>query len=203
MADCSALDNADRLRLALIEDELHGDRPRAALAYLDALPVGLKENSKAVYLRAEAYRGITQYDDARNLYQALTTGCLAGAGYHGLGLVAASQQDIDTALGNLGKARSLLSADPRVRNDYGYALLLAGRVTEAKMEFKTVLELTDQQPKAASNLVLAMLLEGHEQDALRYANSIALSAPQVERLRYRASALQSQFTENRPNENAP
>jgi Flp pilus assembly protein TadD len=195
--DCSALEDADRLRLSLIEDELHGNRPRAALAYLDGLPETLKVRPKAVYLRAEAYRDVAEYDLAGRLYQRLSKGCLAGAGYHGLGLIAAAQQHLDSALFNLHQARVLLPADPRVRNDYGYALLLAGRAAEARVEFETVLELSDQQPKAASNLILAMLVSGQEQEALHYAQAIKLDAARLTQLRQRARSLQSHRQEDK------
>ena len=198
--NCGQLESGERLRLSLIEDELRADRARAALAYLDALPETLKQKPKAVYLRAESYRAVGQYDDARNLYQTLSTGCLAGAGHHGLGMVAAAQQDLKTALVDLHQARLLLAADPRVRNDYGFALLLSGHVAESRVEFETALELSSKHPKAATNLILATLVEGDEQNALRYARAIALSDTEMQRLRQRADALHAQITEEHPNE---
>lgn len=198
--DCGSLADAERLRLVLIEDELQADHPRAALAYLDALPGTLRNAPKAVYLRAEAYRAVAEYTQARTLYEALSLGCLAGAGYHGLGLIAAAQQDLETSLSNLYMARTLLSADPRVRNDYGYALLLAGRVGEARVEFETVLELSDRQPRAAGNLVLAMLVDGDEPAALRYAQVISLSDERMQQLRQHADVLRERYSKPRDEE---
>ncbi len=199
-AGCEALDSAARLRLSLVEDELHADRPRAALAYLDALPTGLKEDPQAVYLRAEAFRAVADYGNAKGLYQALSAGCLAGAAYRGLGLIAAARHDLDGALHNLEQARALLSADPRVRNDYGYALLLAGRIAQAKVEFETAVELSDRKSPAAGNLVLALLVEGDEARASTYARQAALSDAQLERLRRRAATLRTQLQKERAND---
>jgi Flp pilus assembly protein TadD len=196
-SDCGSLADAERLRLVLIEDELQAGHPRAALAYLDALPGTLRNAPKAVYLRAEAYRAVAEYTQARTLYEALSIGCLAGAGYHGLGLIAAAQQDLEASLSNLYKARTLLSADPKVRNDYGYALLLAGRVAEARVEFETVLELSDRQPRAAGNLVLAMLVDGDESAALRYAQVISLSDERMQQLRHHADVLRERYSKPR------
>lgn len=198
--NCEELSSAERLRLSLIEDELRANRARAALAYLDALPEKLGNKPKAVYLRAEAYRDVAQYDDANKLYQSLSKGCLVGASYHGQGMVAAEQSDMDTALVNLRQARFLLAADPRVRNDYGFALLLAGHIAESKIEFETALQLSSKHPKAAQNLVLAMLIEGNEQNALGYARAISLSETELQRLRQQANVLRTQISEEHSND---
>ncbi len=197
---CESLDNSQRLRLSLVEDELSADRPRAALAYLDALPEKLRQDPQALYLRAEALRAVADYAKAKGFYRTLSAGCLAGAGYRGLGLVAAAQHDLDTALANLEKARTLLSADARVRNDYGYALLLAGRISAAKIEFETAVELSDKKSPAAGNLVLALLVEGEDAQALDYARHAALSDAQLQRLRLRAATLRTQLQKERAND---
>jgi Flp pilus assembly protein TadD len=193
--DCGSLENADRLRLSLIQDELNADRPRAALAYFDALPEQLKSHPRAIYQRAEAWRDIADYAQARVAYRELLSGCLEGAAYHGLGLVAAADNDRAGALDKLRRARELLAADPRVRNDYGYALLLDGQLPQARGEFQTALELSAQQPRAASNLVLVLLVEGNEKAALHVAHTKALDAEQLERLRSRADQLRTQLAE--------
>lgn len=195
LVECEGLDDSARLRLSLVEDELQAGHPRAALAYLDGLPAGIAQQPRAIYLRAEAERSVAAYDRARRLYQSLTADCLSGAAYHGLGLVAA-RNDLAEALINLQKARTLLPTDPRVRNDYGYALLLAGRLPEARVEFETVLELSARHPKAASNLVLALLIEDDEPAALRYARANGLSGEQMDRLRLRAGTWRSENKEN-------
>lgn len=199
--DCGGLEDAARLRLMTIEDELQAGRARAALAHLDSLPASLGGHAKAVYLRAEALRAVADYPGASHLYRSLLPGCLAGAGHHGLGLVAAAQADFAAALEQLHQARLRLPADPKVRNDYGYALLLAGRVPEARVEFETVLELSEHQSKAAGNLVLVMLVEGREEEAARLARGIPLTEAGLETLRQRALVLRNGLVEEDSREN--
>ena len=191
---CVELDQAARMRLMLIEAELEAGRPRAALAHLDGLPVPVAGRPEARYLRAEAYRAVSDHARARELYQDLTTGCLAGAGFHGLGLVAAAEADVGQAHQYLLHARNLLPSDPKVRNDYGYALLLAGDTSAARIEFETVLELSERQPRAAGNLVLAMLVEGHEREALHLADAVSLDGERLQQLRRQADILRKRHS---------
>ncbi|MAT64086.1 MAG: hypothetical protein CMN57_00380 [Gammaproteobacteria bacterium] len=190
--DCAELEDGERLKLGLIEDELKVGRPRAAMAHLDALPEAIATRPLAQYLRAESHRQVQEYDPAVALYRRLSEGCLPGAGHHGLGLVAAAHRDLDGAVEHLRRARELLAADPRVRNDYGYALLLSGRPAAARVEFETALELSAGEPRAARNLLLAMLVAGEEQAAQRYGRSLKLSDAETRRLQRHAMALREQ-----------
>lgn len=194
-ADCAALDNAERLKLGLIEDELKAGRPRAAMAHLDALPEAVAGRPLALYLRAESLRQVKQYDPAAELYRRLSDGCLPGAGQHGLGLIAAVRQDLESAIDHLQRARELLAADPRVRNDYGYALLLSGQPAAARVEFETALELSAGDDRAARNLLLTMLVAGEQKQAQHYAQSLALNADAVRELRRHAGGLRKRMLE--------
>lgn len=191
--NCAELEDGERLKLGLIEDELAAGRPRAAMAHLDALPDALAGRPLALYLRAESHRQVKEYDLAAGLYGRLSEGCLPGAGYHGLGLVAAARQDLDTAIRHLRRARERLAADPRVRNDYGYALLLSGRPEAARVEFETALELSAGESRAARNLLLVMLVVGDEQAAQRYARTLSLGDTESRRLHRHAMALREQL----------
>lgn len=191
--DCAGLEDGDRLKLGLIEDELEAGRARAAMAHLDALPDAVAGRPLALYLRAESHRQVQEYDLATGLYRRLSEGCLPGAGHHGLGLIAAARQDLDTAIEQLRRARELLAADPRVRNDYGYALLLSGRPEAARVEFETALELSAGEPRAARNLLLTLLVVGEEQAAERYARSLALGEAESRQLHRHAMALREQL----------
>jgi Flp pilus assembly protein TadD len=164
------------------------------------LPRELQKQPRATYLRAEAYRIVADYPAARSLYRDLSKGCLAGAGYHGLGLIDAAEHDVGGAVQHLYEARMRLSADPRVRNDYGYALLLAGRTAEAKVEFETGAELSNRQPKVIRNLVLTLLVEGDSEGALRYARSIAVSEADLDRLYQRATEIRKQLAKDTSDE---
>lgn len=192
-ADCAGLEDGERLKLGLIEDELEAGRPRAAMAHLDALPDSLAGRPLTLYLRAESHRRVKEYELAAGLYRRLSEGCLPGAGHHGLGLIAAARQELDSAIEHLRRARERLAADPRVRNDYGYALLLSGRPEAARVEFETALELSAGESRAARNLLLAMLVAGDEQAAQRYARSLELGDAESRRLHRHAMALRGQL----------
>jgi len=69
-----------------------------------------------------------------------------------------------------------------VRNDLGYALLLAQRFDDARFEFLTVLELVPGDTRAARNLVLLTLREGRPDKAQELAASLGLDTATVERL---------------------
>lgn len=144
----------DRTRLTMIRKLLDGGRPYAALAHLDA--TGMR-GPAADLLRADIQRRIGQSAEARHLYQGLLAStCLAGAGHHGLGLLAGQDGQLPESIDHLRQARRLLPADARVRSDLGYALMLAGELEQARLEILTAQDLDPEDRKAALNLLLLL-----------------------------------------------
>jgi Flp pilus assembly protein TadD len=95
---------------------------------------------------------------------------------------------MEEALTQLALAEQQRPTDARVRNDHGYALLLAGRYAEARARFQTALELGERE-RAAANLVLALLAGGDLTEADAAARRLGLDDSTQARLRSQAAQL--------------
>lgn len=182
----SGLQPSDSTRLSTIEQMLGDGKFYAALAQLDALGV---DAPRAQLIRAEALRRVNRDAEAQAIYTSLQGSCLNGRAQHGLGLIAARAGRQAESLGYLQKARQTLPTDTRVRNDLGYALLLANQFDAARFEFLTVLELAPQDPKATRNLVLLTFRQGQAAQAFELAARLGLDANTTERLQQQAARL--------------
>ncbi|MDD5247398.1 MAG: hypothetical protein PHY45_00335 [Rhodocyclaceae bacterium] len=190
MANCGrSSDSGDLTRLAMIRKLLDTGHPYAALAHLDA--TGMK-GIGVDDLRADALRRIGHSAEAQALYQGLLTTCLAGAGHHGLGLLAGEAGRLGESVDHLRQARLALPADVRVRSDLGYALLLSGDLEAAKFEFLTAQDLDPEDPKAALNLVLLFYRQGDTARAEAVAQRYHVGADELTRLRDTAAQLAPQ-----------
>ena len=189
-AVCSAgLGPAENTRLAAIEQVLRDGKPYAALAQLDAMR---SEAPSVQLVRADALRRIDRTKEATALYQQLLSGCQSAQAHHGLGLLLANQGQLTEGLTHLQAARTAAPTDVRVRNDLGYALLLANRTDEARFELLTVLDLSPREPRASRNLVLLTMREGRPEKARELASSLGLDAATLERLGQQAAQSQTQ-----------
>src|SRR5262249_34564552 len=106
----------------------------------------------------------------------------------GLGLLAAARGDVGGAVAALARARDARPTDARIRNDLGYALLLAGQSADAEAELLTAVELGEAK-RASRNLVLLLFLREEEAAARALAERSGLSSDLVARIRARADAL--------------
>lgn len=185
----SSMSPTDNTRLAGIEQLLREGKPHAALAQLDALEAQGPRRPQVDLVRADALRRIDRFGPAESLYRGLLSGCTQGRAWHGLGLLQAQRGQHADSLDALEKARNLQPTDVRVRNDLGYALLLAQRFEDARFEFMTVLELAPGDARAARNLVLLTLREGRVDKARELAASLGLDAATVERLAQASTTL--------------
>ena len=176
------LNPTDNTRLAGIDQLLREGKPYAALAQLDALAAQGTRSPQVDLARADALRRIDRLEQAEGLYRGLLGGCLQGRAWHGLGLLQAQRGLQADSIASLERARNLQPIDARVRNDLGYALLLAQRFDDARFEFLTVLELAPGDARAARNLVLLTLREGRADKARELAASLGLDAATVARL---------------------
>lgn len=183
------LSPTDNTRLAGIEQLLREGKPYAALAQLDALAAQGKRPPQLDLARADALRRIDRLEQAESLYRGSLNGCLQGRAWHGLGLLQAQRGQQANSIASLEQARNLQPTDARVRNDLGYALLLAQRFDDARFEFLTVLELVPGDARAARNLVVLTLREGRTDKARELAASLGLDAATMERLMQSSAAL--------------
>ncbi len=178
------------MRLDVVRKLMQQGQLYAALAHLDNL------NDSALqiqYLRAEILRQSQRYDEAMQIYQALLETCLKGEANHGLGLIAGREGKLDEALLALAEAAKLLPINPRVRNDYGYALLLKGNYLMAQREFMTAIELDAKSLRAKSNLVLLFFIQEQQEKATMYAKQSNIDNKTLSALEAEARAIKKQY----------
>lgn len=170
------------LHLQLIEDMQRKGLYHAALAHLDALGEEGAQLPRARFLRAESLRRAGSPVQARALFKGLTDSCLAGLGHHGMARLEVDAGRIEASLRHFADAERQRPTDPRIRNDHGYALLLAGYPFDARRQFQTAYELGGGD-RAAANLLLALLVVGDKPAAAELSERLGLSAQEMKRLR--------------------
>lgn len=186
---CAPEANADlKIKLDLIQQLMDKGSLFAALAHLDALR---SNDPQAMYLRAEILRRTDRSDQAIPIYQSLIASCKAGKGYHGLGLIAGRNDKLSVALDYLQKAAYELPLDVRVRNDYGYALLLNKQYELARNEFMTAYELSGGDQLATTNMTLLMFVTEKEDEVQNFVERMGLDENTVQQLQEQAEKIKS------------
>lgn len=147
----------ERVELEMVDTLTARGRAYAALAQLEKT----QQKNIEYWLRYGQLQAKTQQlQRARSVFETLADRCDTGEAHHGLGMVMVKQGDLQRGLSELRRAARLLPASPDVRNDYGYALLMAGRHDEARFELITALELENGAGRARQNLAAAYMLSG-------------------------------------------
>ena len=169
----------------LKEGEIHADLIRqmlnngqyyAALAHIeDQKRSG--SNDELTLLEADARSHLGQVAQADGLYRKLLGTRYAGQAYHGLGLLYAAT-DLDGAIRNLRYAVERVPTDVDFRNDLGYALMEAGRYTEAMPQLSTAVELAPNDLKSHHNLIILAMLMGSEGAVQRLAQQESAMTPE-------------------------
>jgi len=185
---CQSEPNQEQdLALSLAQEMASEGRLHAALAHLQRLP----HDSPEVRLRkARVLRSLGR-EEARAQYQSLLSTCLAAAGEHGLGQLAAARGDQVEARERLERAAHMEPTDARVRNDLGVIYLRQGRTEDARFEFLTALELDQKSQVAALNLLTLLFYADQWQPAAELISRQGFSADQVRKAEARARNLKS------------
>jgi Flp pilus assembly protein TadD len=184
-ADCARpAEPGAQTRLAMIRKLLDTGHPYAALAHLDAAD---QPGLAATHLRADILRRIGRVAEARGHYGELLKTCMAGAGHHGLGLLAGQEGQLRESEVHLRQARLALPADARVRSDLGYALMLSDDLEGARFEFLTALDLDPENRRAASNLILLLHRQGDAAAADAVAERYRIDTEERKHLREEAN----------------
>lgn len=192
---CGGDEEPDKnVKLDLIRRLMDSGKLYAALAHLDDMQ---SSSLLSAYMRAEILRRTDHADKAETFYRKLLTSCLAGRGYHGLGLIAGRKQRINEAIYYLQKAADELPVDLHVRNDLGYALLLDGRFDSAREEFLTALELDGGDRLAASNMILLLSMMGKEQELRVFSEYLHIDAETVAQLQLKAEGIKASMKSKR------
>lgn len=151
----SALSNEQELTLSMIGQREKDGQLYAALAALQTLP----ESSPSVLrYKGDVLRRLGR-SDAAGHFQRLQKTCLGPWGDHGLGLVAADEGDMKSALELLGRAAEKQPMEYRFRNDLGVAMLRMHKIEEARFELMTALELSPERNLPAVNLLSLLMAQ--------------------------------------------
>jgi Flp pilus assembly protein TadD len=152
--------NPDEIHDDLIRQMLNNGQYYAALAHIEEQKHA-GQTDQLTLLEADARGHLGQVAQADALYRRLLGTRYAPQAYHGLGRLYV-KTDLDGAIRNLRKAVEGAPTDVDFRNDLGYALMEAGRYTEAMTELSTAAELAPNQLKSQNNLIILMMLVGNK-----------------------------------------
>lgn len=141
----------------------------ASLAHVEAFRQRYGDRPALRLLQADALRETGQSDAAVALYRELSSGPLAAAAAHGLGLIAARRDDDAGSEQALARATQLQPLNTDYLGDLGYARLRAGQFDQAREPLAKALELSPGNAKATANLALWALLRGDQATAERLA----------------------------------
>jgi Flp pilus assembly protein TadD len=184
---CGKPDADQQLSLDMADQMINEGRPHAGLAHLEQLPDTLDQ----VRLRKAKVLRLLGRGEAEPLYRSLLGGCLAAEGEHGLGQLAAARGDDVQALRNLQRAARLAPTDEKVRNDLGVVQMNLGNHEQARFEFLTAIELRDDNPLPAVNLVTLSLLQDHWDQAEDLVKRLHLQPAQFAEAQARAQRIRA------------
>lgn len=142
----------------------------ASLAHIDAYEKQYGVSPDTILLRADALRMTDQPAAAATTYGQLLKTPLAMRGYRGLGLIAGAAGDFAHAAQELQQAAQLAPTDAATLSDLGYAKLRDGDVNGARVPLMKAAELDQNNPKIVSNMVLYLLANGDQAEALAVMN---------------------------------
>jgi Flp pilus assembly protein TadD len=186
-SSCSKLTSEQELSLNLADDLASDGKLHASLANLQSLPDNLSE----VRLRkAKVYRLLGR-SEAEPLYRSLLGGCLTAQAEHGLGQVYAARGDNGQAQAHLQRAARLAPTDEKIRNDLGVVYLNQLRLNEAKFEFLTAIELSQNNQLATLNMVTLLLYQNDWPQAAEIVSRSKLTPEQFSEAQQRAEKLKA------------
>lgn len=142
----------------------------ASLAHIDAYEKQYGVSPDTILLRADALRMTDQPEAATAAYGQLLKTPLAARGYRGRGLIAGAAGDFANAAQELQQAAQLAPTDAVTLSDLGYARLRDGDVNGARVPLMKAAELDQNNPKIVSNMVLYLLANGEQAQALAVMN---------------------------------
>ncbi|MCC2655383.1 MAG: hypothetical protein K0Q76_491 [Panacagrimonas sp.] len=175
----------------LIRGMIDSGQYYAAIAHVQAQVQQGGPTQQLQLLEAEARRRLGQNTEAQAIYrELLKSRDYQADAYYGLGLISA-KTDLRTGVWQLQQAVQRRPADPDMRNDLGYALILSRRYREALNELATAVELEAgrAESKARNNLVLLMIVTGDEPAVRRIVSETGMSPETLSGLRRRAQTL--------------
>jgi Flp pilus assembly protein TadD len=187
---CAKPGSEQELALNLADDLANEGKLHASLANLQNLPDALPQVRQR---KARAYRLLGR-SEAEPLYRSLLGTCMTAEGEHGLGQLAATHGDAAQALAHLQRAARLAPTDEKIRNVLGVVYLKQQRLEDARFEFMTAIELKQDDPLAAVNLVTLLIYQDDWGQAAKVVSQLGLSPEQVTEAQARAQKLKGSST---------
>ena len=172
---CAKPGSDQELALNLSDDLANEGKLHASLANLQSLPETLPQVRQR---KARNYRLLGR-SEAEPLYRSLLGTCMTAEGEHGLGQLAAARGDNGQAMAHMQKAARLAPTDEKIRNDLGVVYLNQLRLEDARFEFMTAIELKQNDPLAAVNLVTLLIYQDDWGQAAKVVSQLGLSPEQV------------------------
>lgn len=159
----------------------------ASLAHIDAYEQRYGRVPEMQLLRADALRETDQAADAEAAYRAViaatsamgagTQGAMLNAGaWRGLGITAGRRGNFADAARFLQVAAQANPTDASTVSDYGYALMRAGEVEQARVPLMQAQQMAGSSAKIAGNLVIWLTVNDRKQEAASLAAHAQLSA---------------------------
>jgi len=177
---CTEVSAEETTKLGFIQQMLAEGKPHAALAHLEAANI---KNEQAALLRAHGLRQTGRALQAQVIYEQLTTSCVSGHAYRGLGLIASNAGHLQESLRYLQAASDALPTEHTIRNDHGYVLMQSGATEPALHEFLTAVELAPDYRQAAHNLILLLYQQGDTARAEAFARQFGVDAEEMQQLK--------------------
>ena len=186
---CEPLTADQELVLGLSQEMGSAGRWHAALANLERLP----EDVPQVRLsKARLLRLLGHSNDAETLYGSLLSSCLVADANHGLGQIEAARGRYTEAQNYLRTAASLSPANEAIRNDLGVAYMNQRRLSEARFELLTAMELGENSRRAALNMLTLLVYQGNWQAAQELVSAKGLSSADFKLAEQRARNMRNQ-----------
>ncbi len=177
----------EEIHTGLIRQMLDNGQYYAALAHIeDEKRKG--GSDELTLLEGDARSHLGQQAQADALYRKLLNTRYAAQAYHGLGRLYVDT-DLDGSIRNLRSAVERAPTDVDFRNDLGYALMEAGRYTEANLQLSTAAELAPSQLKSRNNLIILMMLVGNEGAVRQLGQESAMTPERLKDLRDSAQSI--------------
>jgi len=160
----------------------------ASLAHIDAYQQRFGRSPDVLLLHADALRETDQLAAAEADYRAVVAATSASGGgtqgalqnanaWRGLGITAGRQGQFAEAARRLQVAAQGNPTDATTASDFGYALMRAGDVEQARVPLMQAAQLDASNPKIAGNLAIWLTVNDRKADAAAMAARAQLGAP--------------------------
>lgn len=177
----------------LIEGMIQQGNYHAALAHIEELQRNQTREDKLLLLHAKVLYKLGRITESHADYTQLLGGPYDADAMHGIGLIYAIN-DPKMSMQYLSRAWAAKPTDPGMRNDYGYALLMQGDYSKARLHLSTAHELAPADVKYRNNALLVMMIMKDEKAVSRVVQKHNVPDEVLEHIRTQALEWQARGT---------